>query len=868
MKHSKSNLLAALAFVGTLANLVAAEPAIKDYTKERPGERDRRMAWFNEDRFGMFIHWGLYAVPAGEWQGKTVPSIGEWIMENGKIPVSEYEKFAPQFNPVKFDAREWVRIAKDAGMKYIVITSKHHDGFGLWRSDLTEWCIKSTPFQRDPLKELADACREAGIRLCFYHSIMDWHHPDWGKRRPWHDQATGEPDMDRYMEYLKGQLKELLTRYGPIGILWFDGEWEDPWIAKRGVELYNYVRSLQPDIIINNRVGKGRAGMSGMNKNVGEGLGDYGTPEQEIPPTGFPPGVYWESCMTMNKTWGFRKDDQDWKSAEVLVRNLIDCASKGGNYLLNVGPTAEGLIPGPSVERLAEVGRWMKVNHTAIYGTKASPFEQLFWGRCTQKPGGIGQTRLFLHVFDWPKDGNLIVPPLVNKPLKASLLAGGQKLKVTADRKQIVIHVPAAPPDKIASVIELVIEGDAVVVKPPVETSVERDARMKHWRDARFGMFIHWGPVSLKGSEIGWSRGNQIPTEEYDRLYLQFNPTNFNARAWAKVAKAAGMKYMVFTTKHHDGFCMWDTKQTDFNIMNSPFARDVVKELAAACHHEGIAFGTYHSVCDWHHPDFPLTSPGGRVRREHSNLDRYEQYIREQMTELIGNYGPLWVMWFDVPQEFDTMRGQRLIDLARSLQPGIVVNNRSGAPGDYDTPEQRIGAYQDTRPWETCMTIARQWAWKPNDETKSLKECLHKLITCAGGDGNLLFNVGPMPDGTIEPVQVERLKDMGAWLKKYGKSIYGTRGGPWKPGDYGVSTRTGKTIYVHALKWNGDAIQLPPIQAKIVAAKVLTGGKAEVRQSNDGVAVGVTPSERQDIDTIIELKLDSSAMDEPAVAVK
>jgi alpha-L-fucosidase len=611
--------------------------------------------------------------------------------------------------------------------------------------------------------------------------------------------------------------------------------------------------------------------MSGMNKNVGEGLGDYGTPEQEIPPTGFGPGVYWESCMTMNDTWGYRKDDQKWKSTEKIVRNLIDCASKGGNYLLNVGPTAEGLIPGPSVERLAETGRWMKANREAIYGTKASPFEKLAWGRCTQKPGGIGQTRLYLHVFDWPKDGKLVLPPLANKPVKASLLDGGKKLKIKSEKNQIGIAVPAEMPDKLATVIELVIEGEPQVIKPGValgESSTQRDARMKHWRDARFGLFIHWGPVSLTGREIGWARGNPIPIEEYDRLYLRFNPTNFNAREWAKVAKAAGMKYMVYTSKHHDGFCCWDTKQTDYNIMGSPFGRDIVKELAVAFKQQGVAFGTYHSTCDWHHPDFPLTSPGGRTRRETSNLDRYEQYIKAQITELIQNYGPLWVMWFDVPQEFDAVRGQRLIDLARSLQPGIVVNNRSGAPGDYDTPEQQIGAYQDTRPWETCMTIANQWAWKPNDETKSLKDCLHKLILSAGGDGNLLFNVGPMPDGRIEPEQIERLKEMGAWLKQNGKSIYGTRGGPWKPGNYGVSTRKGKTIYVHALNWNGDSIQLPPIEGKIVSAKLLSGGKAEVQQCGKGIKLRVAPSDRQDIDTVIALKLNSSAMDEPAVAVK
>ena len=310
------------------------------------------MKWFAEARFGLFIHWGVYSVPAGEWKGKT--NYGEWFMEETHMPVSQYEKFAKQFNPVKFDARQWVALAKEAGMKYIVITSKHHDGFGMFPSQETDWCIKSTPFQRDPLKELSAACREAGIKFCLYHSIMDWHHPDWGKRRAWNDKASGKPDMDRYTAYMKRQLKELVSNYGPLGILWFDGEWEDPWTHDRGVDLEAYCRGLQPDIIINNRVGKARAGMEGMDK--GKGLGDYGTPEQNVPANGFGPGVYWESCMTMNDHWGYNKHDDHWKSAAELIHILVDCSSKGGNYLLNVGPTSEGLFPGPSIERLKAIG--------------------------------------------------------------------------------------------------------------------------------------------------------------------------------------------------------------------------------------------------------------------------------------------------------------------------------------------------------------------------------------------------------------------------------------------------------------------------------------------------------------------------------
>jgi alpha-L-fucosidase len=442
---------------GACMTAVAVHAAEAKAVPETPAQRDARMKWFREARFGLFVHWGVYSVPAGEWKGNK--GYGEWFLEETKMPVSQYEKFAQQFNPVKFDAKQWVGIAKNAGMKYIVITSKHHDGFGMFRSQLTDWCIKSTPFQRDPLKELAAACKEAGITLCFYHSIMDWHHPDWGTRRAWNDRAPKTPpNMDRYTEYMKGQLKELLANYGPIGILWFDGEWEGPWTHERGVDLYRYVRSLQPNIIVNNRVGKARAGMGGMDQGSHR-AGDYGTPEQEIPATGFGAGVDWESCMTMNNHWGYNKADQNWKSVRTLVHNLIDCASKGGNYLLNVGPTSEGLIPGPSVERLAEIGKWMKVNGEAIYDTTASPFKKLPYGKCTQKPG-----KLYLHVFDWPKDGRLLVP-IANGVRKAYLLAApGQELKSEKTDNGQVLAVPETAPDANASVVVLEIEGQPEVL--------------------------------------------------------------------------------------------------------------------------------------------------------------------------------------------------------------------------------------------------------------------------------------------------------------------------------------------------------------------------------------------------------------------
>lgn len=358
MKKNFSTIL----IIGILIiSMISCKPKtapLTDYTKESKESYEARMKWWHDARFGMFIHWGIYSVPAGKYNGQEVKGIGEWIMNTAKIPVAEYEKFGKQFNPVKFDAAEWVKTAKDAGMKYIVITSKHHDGFSMWGSKVSKYNIVDfAPFGKDPLKLLADECSKQGITLCFYHSIMDWHNPD-----------ANPANWAKYRErYLKPQLKELLTGYGKLGVLWFDGEWIKEWTEDQGKDLYNYVRNLQPQIIVNNRVGKGRQGMQGMNRDTSF-VGDFGTPEQEILSTSST--MPWESCMTMNDTWGFKTSDTNWKSTETLVRNLVDIVSKGGNFLLNVGPTSEGLIPAPSVERLKEMGEWIRVNGEAIYGVR------------------------------------------------------------------------------------------------------------------------------------------------------------------------------------------------------------------------------------------------------------------------------------------------------------------------------------------------------------------------------------------------------------------------------------------------------------------------------------------------------------------
>lgn len=444
-------------------------PRVATPLEETQEQHDARMAWWREARFGMFIHWGLYAIPGGHWDGKRTGG-AEWILNAVRIHPDKYIPLAEQFNPIDFDAKEWASIAKNAGMRYVVITSKHHDGFCLWPSAFTEFDVEATPFKRDIMGELAEACRAEGLIFCMYHSIMDWTHLDYFPPRTWDDRSRDGHEYAAYVEYMKNQLGELIENYGP-GVLWFDGEWEGTWTHEHGQEMYDHVRTLDPSIIINNRVDTGRSGMAGLTREGGY-RGDFGTPEQEIPASGMPRGVDWETCMTMNRSWGYQSFDTAFKSTKDLVRKLVDIASKGGNFLLNVGPDSTGTFPPESIERLEAIGEWMEENGESIHGTFASPFNALPWGRCTRRTLPNGNERLYLHVFDRPKDGELVLPGLMNEPLGkgASILDGSTNhvLRVRRDGASLMVAVPLARSNAIDTVIVLDIKGEATVVGPPL----------------------------------------------------------------------------------------------------------------------------------------------------------------------------------------------------------------------------------------------------------------------------------------------------------------------------------------------------------------------------------------------------------------
>ncbi|MCP5542914.1 MAG: alpha-L-fucosidase [Akkermansiaceae bacterium] len=555
------SILAALPLLLTAPRARAAD--------ETPAAENERMAWWREAKFGMFIHWGVYAVPAGTYDGKQIPGIGEWIMLRAKIPVDTYRGYAKDFNPVNYKPDEWAALAKDAGMRYMVITSKHHDGFALFPSEVTDWDVAdATPWGKDLIGPLADAAREKGLKFGLYYSqAQDWTHPGGAKAgmddgSGWDDAHKGS--FDNYLDKIAvPQTREILTRYQP-DILW----WDTPHLMnpQRAEKLADLL-PLRPGIITNNRLGGGHHG-------------DTETPEQHIPARGFP-GRDWETCMTMNDTWGFKSYDHHWKGRETLIRNLIDIASKGGNYLLNVGPDATGRIPEESVKLLHQVGDWMKTNGESIYGTHGSPLPKLAWGRCTMKDAG-DNTELFLHVFDWPEDGSLLVPALKNQVVTANLLAGGTTVAAETTDDGVVLKLPGGAPDAVSSTVKLVVSGKPeigeVAVLPAGNGTIRLDAESAslHGQQLRIesadkaSNIGYWNNPS---ESVAWTMKVKTPGKHLVRI-ITAAPTD------GSVLRIEGAGKLAFPVPNTGGFRNY--KESDVGELELPAGKQELRLHAVA----------------------------------------------------------------------------------------------------------------------------------------------------------------------------------------------------------------------------------------------------------------------------------------------
>ena len=413
------------------------------------------------------------------------------------------------------------------------------------------------------------------------------------------------------------------------------------------------------------------------------------------------------------------------------------------------------------------------------------------------------------------------------------------------------------------------------------ESSIEK------FRAGRYGLFIHYGLSSFRGADLSWSRESHafpdpgkgtIPDEEYEGFAAVFRMERFDPAAWARMARRAGMKYVVVVAKHHDGFHMWDTAHSDFKITNSPFARDYIRQLSEAFRKEGLAFGVYYSQRDWHHPDYSPLDPAtvvplpkapfwkplrGSAWRYAPRHDRYIAYMHATVRELMTGYGKIDILWWDAlwwggMYRAPMWRSAEIEDAVRQLQPEILINNRASLRGDFDTPEQRLGMFQDDRPWESCISLGPHWAWSPG-AVKSKRELIRLLVGTAAGDGNLLISVGARPDGTFDPDHVARLLEVGNWLERFGHTVYGTRGGPWQPGEWGGSTQSGERVFVHVLRWPDASVRLPDLGRGIAGSRLLSGeGIVHVSRDNGELQITVPERFRDPIDTIIELRLETA----------
>lgn len=745
---------------GMSAVLVALSSVAAEVPYEPSPACLKARAEFREMGLGIFVHWGLYAL-FGQ---------GEWHLNNGNDK-NEYARAAQAFYPSRFNADEWVRTFKAAGAKYVCFTARHHDGFSMWHTKASDYHIGNTPFKRDVVKELADACRRHGLKLHLYYSLLDWTRDDYpvgreGKKVKGRDFSKA--DYESYLAFMKAQLTELLTQYGDIGCIWFDGWWDhDPrWVKDpttvapldwRERELYDLIHRLQPGCLVANnhhvdvkpgediQIFEGDA--PGENK---AGFNKDAAISDRLP---------LETCDTISGSWGYIYRPTKGKTAAEAAALYDKLRAKGANLLLNVGPRADGSLPDDSVKTLRGMGTIL----------------------CTR----------------------------------------------------------------------------AEVKKPYVPTAENLTAR-EAFAAMRLGIFIHWGLYAIPGQGEWYLNNGGVKASEYAQLMGAFNPVNFDARAWAKTFKRSGAGYVCLTTRHHDGFSLFATKASDFNVMNTPYGRDVVKELSDACRAEGLRFHLYYSLLDWTREDYPWqgAKTGAKTGRDPSRqeYDSYLGFMKSQITELLTNYGPVGAIWFDGDwdRKGADWRYDEIYALIHRLQPAcLVANNHHHAalPGEdiqvfeRDVPGENKAGFSEgqsvekTIPLETCMTLKNSfnWGYDLNGGNGWMYPSLVRVNLCnVGAKGaNVLYNVGPRPDGSLPEQAVARLEMLGDFLDKFSEAIRGTTaGGITDPENRFVTTRRGRTVYYLFTKSGTYRNCDLPVVGDVVSVAEVASGKTIAWKAN------------------------------------
>ena len=716
------------------------------------------LSWFRNAKFGLFLHWGLYSQTAGDWKGHPAQG-GEHFMLYERIPLKEYARIADNFNPTEFDARQWAETARKAGMRYVIITAKHHDGFAMYNSPSSSYNIVTcTPWGKDPMKELAEACRREGLKFGFYYSLgRDWEDPDvptnWpvkaGRSNTWDYPDEDAKRLPAYIERkVKPQLRELLTHYGPIDFLWFD----TPELVTReqSLEIRKLIHSLQPQCLINSR--------------IGNGMGDYSIVEQKL--TGQIDNRPWEACLTIGKNWCYNRYDTVYKKPDVMIRHLTDIVSKGGNLLLNVGPDGKGRFPALAGPGLKAFGQWLALYGEAIYGTRpwrtygenydrhvqeeknekefhdavydGTPQEIIPDFRYTQKDHAVYvivrhvKAASFLLSSFYPSDNIVSVESIdTRQPVRWKLTDRGLQIEQDTAPQRFPVYVLKVNMDhETTSGDEQGLETGTAsaeedyAIRKQTESwwpqSMENhDKRMAWWRKARFGCFVHWGVYAQAGGTwkgkhtLGYSehlmRQQRIPLQEYtDSLIRPFNPTAFDADQWMKLARDAGMRYFIITAKHHDGFAMFPSDAYPYDIRMTKMETEPMAELARAARKYGIRFGFYYShAFDWEHPDAPgndweYENPGGDKllygaewwRENPAFVERARKYVDQkaipQLAELIHRYHPD-ILWFDTPHKLPLSENLRILQFIRETDPDIIVNGRLAR-----NEKQQFGDYNST----------------------------------------------------------------------------------------------------------------------------------------------------------------------------